>query len=120
MRRTCIFSLLIQHRSNRLAERRYFILHDVPDDFRIKAEILMNQNVAKPGNFLPFHCRMLGSEILREFLDGLTDYFQVPDHRIKGFLITQKRGFRQARRIGCDLPSSLQNVFQVDSRMPGA
>ncbi len=47
--------LLIQHRSNRLVERRYFVLHDVPDDFRIKAKILMNQNVAKPGNFLPFH-----------------------------------------------------------------
>jgi hypothetical protein len=25
--------LLIQHRSNRLVERRYFVLHDVPDDF---------------------------------------------------------------------------------------
>jgi hypothetical protein len=27
------FSLLIQHRSNLLVERRYFVLHDVPDDF---------------------------------------------------------------------------------------
>ena len=40
-------SLLIQHRSNRLVERRHFVLHDVPDDFRIQTEIFMNQNVAK-------------------------------------------------------------------------
>ena len=47
------FSLLSQHRSNRLVERWDFVLHDVPDDFRIETEILMNQNVAKPGHF--FH-----------------------------------------------------------------
>lgn len=83
--RTSSFSL--QHRSNRLVERRYFVLHDVPDDFRIKAKILMNQNVAKPGHFPPYQCRMLGSEVLWEFPDGLTDYFEIPDHRIEGFLI---------------------------------
>jgi hypothetical protein len=62
---------------------------------------------------------MLGAEVLREFLDGLTDYLEIPDHRIEGFLVFEKRGFRQVCRIGGDLASGLQHIFREDPRIPG-
>jgi hypothetical protein len=62
---------------------------------------------------------MLSSEILWKFLDCFTNHFEISDYRIEGFLVFEERGFGQVCRIGYDLMSGLQNVFQVDPRIPG-
>ena len=110
--------LLVQHRSNLSVKRWYFVLHDVPYDLRIETEVLMNQNISKTGYFLPFHCGVLRAKILREFLDGLANDFKISDDRVNGFLVLKECGFGKAAGIGRDLSCGLENVLQVDPRIP--
>jgi hypothetical protein len=78
----------------------------------------MNQNIPKTGYFFPFQRGVLRAKILREFLDGLTNDFKISDDRVKGFLILKERGFGKAAGIRRNLSSGLENVLQVDPRIP--
>ena len=78
----------------------------------------MNQNISKTSYFLPFHRGMLCAKILGEFLDGLTNNFKISDDRVNRFLVLKECGFRKATSICRDLSSGLENVLQVDPRIP--
>ncbi len=110
--------LFVQHKSNFLIEGRHFSLHDIPHNLCIETEVLMNQDISKTGNFLPFHCGMLRAKILGELLDSLTDDFKISDDRINRFLVLKERDFGKAAGIRCDLSRGLENVLQVNPRIP--
>lgn len=78
----------------------------------------MNQNISKTSYFLPFHRGVLRAKILGELLDGLTNDFKIPDDRVSRFLVLKERGFGKTTGIHRDLSSGLENVIQVDPRIP--
>jgi hypothetical protein len=55
---------------------------DQPDGFELDAKIVMDQNVAHPGDLFPGDVRIGQSEFLRESLDCFTDDFKIAYHRI--------------------------------------
>jgi hypothetical protein len=52
-------------------------LCNLPHRFDIHAHIIMNQHVAQPGYATPWDFRMLGTELLRKALGGLTNDLQL-------------------------------------------
>jgi hypothetical protein len=61
---------------------------------------------------------MLRPKILGELLDGLTNDFKISDDRVYRFLVLKERGLGKAAGIRRDLSSGLENVLQVDPRIP--
>lgn len=110
--------LFAQHCSNLSIKRRHFGLHDIPHNLCIEPEVLLNQDISKPSKFLPFHRGMLRTKILGELLDRLTDHLKISDDRVEGFLVNQERGFGKIAGIRCDLSRGLENVLQVNLRIP--
>ena len=78
----------------------------------------MNQNISKTSYFLPFHRGVLRAKIIGELLDRLTNDFKISDDRVNRFVVLEERGSGKTVGIRRDLSSGLENVFQVDPRIP--
>ena len=111
-------ALLAQHLANFMIECRYFGLHDIPNNLCIETEVLMNQDISKAGYFLPIRHRVLLAKLRGEFLDGLTNDFKIPNDRVERLLVFKERRFSKADGIRRDLSRGLENILQVDARIP--
>ncbi len=52
-------ALAFHHRSDLFFECGQLILDDVPDQFGVHPEILMDENIAQPCDLLPIYLQML-------------------------------------------------------------
>ena len=69
---------------------RNLILYNVPDQFIIYPEIVMNQPIPSAGHLAPFYLRIFGAKVLRYLLDRFTYYFEASDKGPLERLIVKK------------------------------
>lgn len=56
--------------------------HDIPDQLKVNAEVVMNELVPHPGHLPPWHTRRTLAQWLRDALGGLANNLQVADDGI--------------------------------------
>ena len=71
-----------------IEKNRQLVLDNVPDDYQVDAEILVDQNVSQARNPVPIHLRISQPYIFRNAFCGLTKDFEIADNSIYGFLIS--------------------------------
>jgi hypothetical protein len=62
-------------------------MHDLPDNLKVDAEVFMDDSMAQPDDFVPFHARMSFLKFIRQPICGLAYNLKIPDHRINGLLV---------------------------------
>ena len=65
-----------------VGQRRQLVLHDVPDDVHVDAEVIMDENVPQAGYLLPLDLGMAAFRLSGQFLCCLAYYLQVADNRV--------------------------------------
>ena len=78
----------------------------------------MDDTVPQTNNFGPFDLGVLGLEILRQPVGGLSDDLQVSHDRINGLLIFYKSIVIHTRHIAFDLFNRFPNVLDQEGKGP--
>jgi hypothetical protein len=73
---------LSKHFFHSFFENGYFIDDDVPDGVQIKAEIVVDKDVAKAGYFIPVDILSAAFRLIRKALSGFSKHLQIPYYRI--------------------------------------
>src|SRR5947199_7451203 len=95
-----------------LFEFRQVTLDNFPHADKINTQIIMNQDIAKPGYSLPVNLWMSIFENLRQVLGRLGQDLQVSQHRILSLCIAQERFFA-LRHVLFDAVDTFADVDQV-------
>ena len=90
------------------------VLGNVPYNFRINSEILVNQNIAQARDLFPFYIGVFSADFIRDFLDRFPDDLKIADNCIQSFRITRKLGVSQAGGIGLNPRGRFQNVVEIN------
>ena len=75
---------LLDDLMHRLPQRRNLGLHNVPHQLVIDTKIIVDQPVSGASHLPPLNLRISCTEIIRNLLDRLTDYFEAPDKGSSG------------------------------------
>lgn len=61
-----------------------------PDNLRVKGEVVMGNQVAKPGGSRAARFRYGGAHLIRQLLDCLADYLEVEENRVECRFLLRK------------------------------
>ena len=93
--------------------------HDIPDEFEIDAEVVVDQSIPHAGHCAPVDCGMLCPELLWDLLRSLADDLEAPDERATECLVCRKRLEGQAGALANQVVGLDHDVAQVVTRLEG-
>ena len=86
---------------------------NAPDNLKVDAEVLVDQDISQCRDAPPRNLRMLSPEIERQVSDRLADDLQVSDYRILDHGVRKERA-PAAGRIGLDPNKGVPDVLEKD------
>src|SRR3954469_557614 len=87
-------------------------------DLYVGSEVVVDQDVAQTCDLLPLDFRMPRAQLLGKLLDRLANDFKVADHGVDCLAILPKGLEVESRHVAPDLCRSVQDVFEIDPRIP--
>ena len=105
---------LLENPTQLLAELRKFLLHNLPHDCEIHAEVFMDKLVAHAGEASPRDVWLSFPQLVRHILHSLTDDLQVAYDSILSFFVLVEIG-PSLRRVVQDACNRVSNVSEVDT-----
>ncbi len=78
---------LFKQKCNGIFQRRRVLVDGFPDDFKVNANIFVNQLIAHCAHIASGNIRMLLADLVRDFSGYLTDNLKTPNDGMTGFLV---------------------------------